>query len=332
MNQTSRGLIDFKVKNSAGSSFWIKVGAISFLCAAFAFAFSYFFNLFLIGKGISFLYWSLGSLIFFLAFFLLQVFFFNFNEAKAIIFVEAIALTLGFFSHLSTLLGLTGFVCFLMLFWASAAGQRFMDNSLKVQFWRAGKAVLPKAIAAASLLISVMALYYVNPDTKQFIISREVFGKIFEINEVFVKRFFPGFDSEASIGTMAQNIAREQIEQRPEMKGLPKSVKDQLAVQSAKAIEQNIAGFAGPAADVKKSLRDISYDFLKGKFDQLSDQLKTAIFLALAVLLFLSIEVVALPVRLAVSVLAFFLYEFFFALGLARITVDTRQKESPTLE
>lgn len=307
-----------------------KIIALAALGIIFSFSFGYFLKLFILESRLDFLLFSFSSFLFFLATFLLGAFFIKSgSRASQIIFLESLAFLAAFYDRLSTNIAIGALAGFLILLWANYSGRLELENMMKIRFWRVGKKVLPKAIAALALFISVVYVGVGGIGGKEFLISQSVFEKIISpvIDMKIVQNFLPGFNLSLPVGKLIKNLAGNQIEQNPQMKLLPSALKKQLVDQAAKELEDKFSDFIGAPVDPKIKTSEALYQATVKKFLELPENIKTFIPVGVGALIFLSIISLTLPIRWLVSVLAYLVYEICLALGFGVIMLEGRSRE-----
>ncbi len=295
-----------------------------------SFIFGYFLKLFIFESRLDFLLASFSSLLVFLAIFLLGVFFIKSQtKTSQIIFLESLAFSAVFYDRLSITFAVGVLTGFLILLWANYSGRMELENTIKIKFWRIGKKVLPKAIAALALFIGVACVGVVGANGKEFFISQPVFEKMISpvINMKIVQNFLPGFNLSLPVGELAKNLTVNQVEQNSQLKLLPAAVKKQLIDQSAKELEDKFSDFIGAPVDPKAGTAETLYRAMIKKFSELPENIKAVIPAGVAVLIFLTIISLTLPIRWLATLLAYFIYEICLALGFSDIMLEGKSRE-----
>lgn len=308
-----------------------KIIALAVLGITFSFSFGFFLKLFIFESRTVFLLASFSSLLFFLAFFMLGAFFVKSRiKTGQIILLESLAFLAAFYDRLSTNIAIGALASFLILLWANYSGRLELENMLKIRFWRVGKKVLPKAIAALALFVGVA---YVSvggvSGEKDFFIPQPTFDKIiFPIADFkIIQKFLPGFDLSLPAGELIKNLAKGQIEQNSQMKLLPEAAKKQLINQTAKELEKKFSDFLGVPIGPKTKTSEALYQAMVNKFAALPENIKTAVPVGVAILIFLTIISLSLPIRWLASILAYLAYEICLALGFSVIMLEGKSRE-----
>jgi hypothetical protein len=316
-----------------------KIIVLAVLGIAFASVFSYFLNSFFTGYQLTPLAISVSALVGFLVIFLLQSLFIkSLWRLNLIIFLESGGLMAGFYERIfAPLQGkdidivslILFWVVFVLFIWANYSGIREMDNFLKVRFWRLSKVVLPKAIASVALFVSVLFVFPSSPLSGglQLPISSATLEKFLAPASGILQKLIPGFDTSLSINELTRNLAEQQIAKMPETRILPQAARQQLILKTTRDFEGQIANIFGSDINPKLKISDIAYKWLKDKFEGLAENSKLVVMLAIAGLLFLTIEGIAMPLRWLVSVIAFVIYEILKLSGFATVALEGKSRE-----
>lgn len=295
------------------------LGVISFFLSG------YFLKLYFLGGNLNFFWLSLGSLSAYLIVFLFQSLFIkNLKRINLIIFLESAALLAGFYDKFNWTILTGAFIAFLFLLWGNYNGVRQLRDSIKVNFWRLSKAILPKAIAATALFGSVV---YISVNDGDFFLSRTAFDEILKPSVLIVQKFIPDFNFSLSINELAMSLAEKQISESPQTQFLPKSVKAQLTAQSVKELENKFSSILGAPIDPKLKISETIYETLKNKFLNLPENMRYFVLLAAGTIIFLTVESFALPFRLLISFIGFIIYEILLAAGFATIVLEGKNRE-----
>jgi len=309
----------------------LKIAVLAVFSVVSLSAFGYFFKLFFQGGKENFLLISGLSAIVFLIFFTLQTLFIKSLKINSlIIFLSCVGLA-AIFYDIANFAILTGIVLvFLALFFGNINGVRELRNSLKINFWKINKTVLPKAVAAIFLFISIIYIYGNSAVNGEFFISQRNFEKIVLSPSIIIaQRFYPEINTSLTINELAVNLAKKQIEESSELNVLPSTVKKTMVNQAAAELEKQIGGFLNipESAGKKSTISETLYETLKNKFNAFPENIKSLILIGVVLAIFLTLEVLALPIRLIISSLTFIVYEILLAFGFANVELEGRSKE-----
>lgn len=309
-----------------------KIVVLAIIGAAFSFFFGYFLKIFLLeGQFNSLLFCFLAGLGF-LVFFILDVFFIKTAWlANLIIFLNVAAFSAPFYDRLSQIFGIGALISFLFLIWGGYSGRRELENTLRIKFWRISRKAFPKAMIALALFVAVVYAEVSNFEIgeKEFFISKTTFEKIISpaANLGIIQKFLPGFDLSLPIEKLIENLAVNQAEKNSQFNLLPETAKNQLINQSVADLEKEISNFIGGPLNPQATTSDALYDIIVSKFSGLPANVKSAVPMIMAALIFLIIVSLSYFIRLIVTVLAFLIYEICLALGFSVIMMEGRSKE-----
>ena len=330
--EENKGLLNKDINEAEADKAIAKIVIFAIIGTAFSFLFGYFLRLFIFEGQSDFLLFSFLAGLGFLIFFLLNVFFIkNLWLVNLTIFLGALAFSASFYDQLSKTFGIGVLISFLILLLANHAGRQELENMLKIKFWRVSKKIVPKAITALAVFVGIVYVGVAdfNIERKDFFISQTTFEKIISpiANIGIIQKFLPGFDLSLPTEKLIENLAASQIEQNPELKLLPESVKNQLIDQSVRELENKISEFTATPLDSKAKASDALYEIIMKKFGNLPTNIKSIAPMIVAALIFLTIVGLSLPIRLMVTVLTFLIYEIFLALGFSTIIMEGKSRE-----
>jgi hypothetical protein len=310
----------------------IKTIVLIVVGAAFALGFSWFFRTFLLGGEWMQLVWSSACAIGFLVVFTLQTFFIRATSLFALaFFLQSVAL-LGFFITLTIPVIALFCVAYGLLFSASYAGRKVLENSLKIDFWNISKLIVPKGIIVITLLISVFIPLYLQAHRDTLPLSLATFDKVLSSSNVFVQRFYKDFDPSKSVEEIARTATEQQLAAMPQAQTLKPNEKALVVKAGMKEFYTRLFGYTGVQINPKDSVSKTLYGVLEKKFGALKDEAKLWVFIIVGSIVFISIASIMMPIRIVVALLAYFCYEVMVALGFARITIEQKSKETIILD
>lgn len=324
----------------------LKIAILAFFGSGFAAIFGYFLNLFLNHKDFIFFSKTLtfgnelmmAAFFLFLAAFLVQTLFINnLSKISIIVFSEFLILLAAFSFDKITVLSLPDWrflvgagIAFLFLLLAAKKGKSGMRDMIHIRFWRIGKMVLPSAIAAVFLFIS--AAYVYGTDKKEFVIPYSDFKVLFSLSSFLVDKVYPGFNINWTVNEFVSFLTQKQIEGNSQFGILPKYLQNQMIDAAAKEFTKKISDLTGVPVNAKLPIIEAFYEILKYKLTGLFQNSQSLISISIAVLLFLILEGIALPVRWLAAVLGFIIYEVLIAAEFARISYEGISKENILLK
>ncbi|MBI5306172.1 hypothetical protein HZB04_01090 [Candidatus Wolfebacteria bacterium] len=324
----------------------LKIAVLAFFGSGFAAFCGYFLNLFLNQKD--FILFSrtlsfsselaIAALFIFWAIFLIQtVFIESFRKISIVVFLEFLAVLAVFSFDKIKILSLPDWrflagagIAFLFLILAAKKGKDGMRDAIKIRFWRLGKIILPTAIAAAFLFISVA--YVFGADKKEFAVPYSDFKALFSSSAFLMDKVYPEFNISWTVNEFVSYLAQKQIEGSSQFGVLPKSIQKQMVDAAAKEFTKRISDFTGAPLNAKLSITEAAYEILKYKISNFPQNTQVLISVSIAVLLFFILESIALPVRWVVAILAFIIYEVLLAADFAKISYEGISKETIVLK
>ncbi|MFH1346915.1 MAG: hypothetical protein ABIH10_01550 [Spirochaetota bacterium] len=327
--------MDLPVEGISLDRSMVKIIILSLFGAVFSFVSGFLLQVFMVdGGGNNLLLSSLAALGF-MVIFLLCVFFIKTGwMVNLAIFIQSLAFFALFYDRLSTMVGVGAILGFLLFVSGIYAGRNEIENTLEIKFWKISKKVLPKAIAGIAIFAGVVCASFINMDDKEFFISREAFNAVVSpiTDNGFLEKIMPGFDFSGSAEEMIRSIATREIENNPQLKLLPDSIKEELLGKAVQEVKNQTTGVAGTQLNFQSKLSNTIYDFLAVKFYLLPENILNSTPILVAVFIFLVIVGFIWPIRLIAAFISFLLYEILLALGFGVIIFEGRSKENVVLK
>jgi len=298
----------------------VKIIILAIVGIIFSFFFGYFLKFFILQGRLDFLLFCFLAALGFLVIFLLQVFFIKaLRIVNLIIFLETASFLASFYSYLSNILTLGALLAFLFFLSGAYSGRQELENMLKIKFWPINKKVLPKAFAGLALFSSIAYIIIIDLSGNKFFISEKVFEQMF--------KFVPGIDFSLPVETLIRNQVFRQIQDSEQFKLLPQWAKTQAINQGVKEFQQTISDITGVPLNPKLKASEVMYQIAAKKFAEIPERIKSLIPPTVALLIFLTIISLSLPIRLVVTFIAFIVYETCLAVGFADIMLEGRNRE-----
>jgi hypothetical protein len=258
----------------------------------------------------------------FLAVFLLQVLFVKSrNLINGFILLESIAITVPFLSIFSWWLIFAWLLLF-MFFWKAAQnGKEALENQIKIRFFQVERVVIPGALTALSLFISIA---YINFFFEGGMLSKKSFQTLLRPVVPAMAVYVPGFSWDMTMGKLAEFIAVSQLGGQAEL--IPAS---QLSFATSQVISYLRAEAAPYGLTFKTSdtLIDVLYNYTAQKMNQIPKSLQSLLPIGFALLLFLIVKGFAILIRWIAAPPAYLLYQLSLATGFARLALESRSRE-----
>ncbi len=313
----------------------IKIIILALFGVVFSFASGFFLQVFMVSGGGNNLLLSSLMALGFMAVFLLCVFFIKTGwMVDLIVFIQSLAFFALFYDRFSMMVGAGAVLGFLFFISGIYAGRNEIENALEIKFWKIAKKVLPKAVAGIAIFAGVICASFIDINNKDFFISRSAFNAVVSpiTDNGFLEKILPGFNLAGSTEEMIRSIAVREIENNPQLKLLPNSVKEELLGRAIQEVKSQTMGIAGTQLNFQGKLSDTMYDFLAVKFYSLPESILNSTPILVAVFIFLVIISFVWPIRLIAAGFSFLLYETFLALGFGAIIYEGRSKENVILK
>ncbi len=313
----------------------IKIVILALFGVVFSFASGFFLQVFMVsGSGNNLLLSSLSGLGF-MAVFLLCVFFIKTGWiVNLAVFVQSLAFFALFYDRLLIMVSVGAILGFLFFISGIYAGRNELENALEIKFWKISKKVLPKVIAGIAIFVGVICASFINMDSKEFFIPRDAFNAVVSpiTDSGLLEKIIPGFNLTGSTEEMVRSIAVREIENNPQLKLLPDSIKEELLGKAVQEVKNQTASMAGTQLNFQSKLSDTIYDFLAIKFYSLPENILNSTPILVAIFIFLTIISFVWPIRLIAAFVSLLLYETLLALGFGAIIFEGRSKENVVLK
>ncbi len=313
----------------------IKIVILALFGVVFSFASGFFLQVFMVSGGGNNLLLSSLTAIGFMAMFLLCVFFIKTGWMLDLaIFIQSLAFFALFYDRISIMVGIGAVLGFLIFISGIYAGRNELENALEIKFWKISKKVLPKVIAGIAIFVGVICASFINMDSKEFFIPRDAFNAVVSpiTDSGLLEKIVPGFNLTGSTEEMVRSIAVREIENNPQLKLLPDSIKEELLGKAVQEVKNQTASMAGTQLNFQSKLSDTIYDFLAIKFYSLPENILNSTPILVAIFIFLTIISFVWPIRLIVAFVSLLLYETLLALGFGAIIFEGRSKENVILK
>jgi len=258
----------------------------------------------------------------FLSVFLLQALFVrNRNLLNVFIILQSLAIAAPFLPIFSWWL-IGAWAALLIFFWIAVRnGRNALENQVKIHFFQIERFVIPGALTALSLFIS---LAYINFFFENATLSKQSFQTLLRPAVPAMSVYVPGFSFQMTMGDLAEAIAIKQLGGQAE--SIP-------ANQLSFATSQVISYLRTQADPYKITFRssdrliDVLYSSVNQRLNRIPAGIRTLVPIGFATLLFLIVKGFALLLRWVTAVPAYILYELAFATGFASLTLESRSRE-----
>jgi hypothetical protein len=267
--------------------------------------------------------WYVGlPAISFLAVFLLQVFFVKSrNLLHIFLLLDSIAIAAPFFSIVSWWL-VFAWVALAVFFWRAVDnGKEALENQIKISFFQVERFVIPGALTALSLFISIA---YINFFFEGGVISKKSFQALLRPAVPAMSVYVPGFSWDMTMGKLAEFIAVSQLGGQAEL--IPVN---QLSFATSQVISYLRAEAApyGLTFRTNDAIIDVLYNYTVQKMNQIPKSLQSLLPIGFALSLFLIVKGFAILIRWVAAIPAYLLYELAMMTGFASLALESRSRE-----
>ncbi|MDI6734141.1 MAG: hypothetical protein QMD50_01440 [Patescibacteria group bacterium] len=344
MNQNSQNptIISQSKEIEVDQSFY-KIVILGVFAAGLNVAGVYFFNQFLITAESGNLILSLIAGILFLALIILQVFLIKSRfRLGLLMFVEAFAPVVLFYSRFTVFneipfpLVIGAVIFFVFLCVASMRGHRTLANSLKIKFWVVAKSVTPKATSGLLLFFAVLIyLNYFKWGNFNETLGQRFVSESIRSSEAAIRIWIPNFSSNKPIGDTINDFIESQLKNMKADKSgdlkvnfdqLPEAAQKIMIEEAAKGIK----GYLGKTLssfNVKDSLSDVVYRFLKNYAERLSATSKSMVGIVISLLIFFALKGIAALFYWFIELIGYLIFKFVLVTNFAHINLETRSRE-----
>jgi hypothetical protein len=276
---------------------------------------------------------GLLSVIGFFAFLSLQVFLVKgFGKIALAILAESIGLVaasgLVKFGQIPFwILLAAGAIFFFFTLAAARTGRKYAENSLKLNFFRTTYSLLPRAIIAMIVFVSVIYGASFNPVK---FLSPASFSAVLRPFQPLLSRYLPGVTFDSTMRAFLAKSAELTLQQQ--------MISGQFELPAGQTSNQIIAGTAanfstqlerylGPI-DPSKTISETIYSAVDQKLSNLIASWPAfLVSIVIGVLVFLLLKSVAFLVFWPTAFLGLIFYEVLLMIGFVRVSLETRSRE-----
>ena len=264
-----------------------------------------------------------GNIVF-LSFFLLQFLFIKSMKLQAmLVFFETAGISVFFSQYWSWLVMLAMILLFVFLLNAIRHGRTEMENQMKVHFFRIEKNLLPPAITALALFISILYVD-VNGVGKSFA-SKETIRTLLKPSEPLIQLLVSkDFSVDMTVSKLAESIAAKQFGEA--FTSLPQAAKTLAVGEMTSQLREQAATY-GIIFKNSDTVSDVFYSYFFRKFNTIPDQYRKFIPFLVFILTFFAVKSLGSLMRYAIALPAYALFQILLATGFVRIGLESRSRE-----
>jgi len=239
---------------------------------------------------------------------------------------EVLAIGAFFVSNYSVLRTLFLVVLWFSLLAAKTVASTELANSLKIRFFKVAGAALGMISKGLAIFITVFYLSFLAFQDPGVIKS----------HLVSAGNFTPGISFDESIDDVLKRFSSGDKEKKSsflffnfgfDIPGLD----EQLEGAARGQFESLLSDIAGIRVSLSDTLADTIYNIASNKLSDLSPQMKTAIWIVVGILLYLSVRFILYIIGWLSVLVAFALFHLLMIFHFFRVTTESRDKEMITL-
>ena len=326
-------------------SLW-KIIILALFGAGLVIVATHFFNEFLLTAGYSNLFFSFLFVGIFLVVMILQVFFIKdgFKMAGVTFLQGGVAPLIVFYPKIypapSLVLIAGSLIFFIFMVSAAIKGQRVLANSLEVRFFFTARNILPRVFTGFLIFFTiVLYLNYFLWDNFNDELGKVLVGQTLDSSRPIVGIVFSDISFNKTVQNFLDVIAENQLRKiRPglasragtepaiDFQSLSPPEKAEVVKQFSLGLKKELEKIVGPL-NVNEPVKGEVFKIVKNYFSGLSDALKSALGLVLALVFFFSIKGMASLLYWFIELVAFVLFKFLLITGFARISLENRGRE-----
>ena len=311
------------VENLNLDTSFIKVGILVGIGALFSGFFGWALRSYLGVNDESTIWLVAGALIGFLIVISLQPFFIKSNAViGGAVLLDTLAMSLNFLDELSLLLLAAFALTAILLYWATKRGHQFLENQLKINFFRVEGAVVKYSITATAIFISLIYINFLEFENS--FIPKANFALLFKPAEPILEKYFGAFSFDMTPVQLTEILVVKQLKDQGMLPAGP--VKNGLVSELLTRLH-DLAGQYGVTFKNNESILDILYRATLDWFQRIPEALRIIVPIGFAALVFFTVKGLGALVRWPISLVAYSVYSLALISGFARIELEPKSKE-----
>lgn len=209
--------------------------------------------------------------------------------------------------------------------WGIRGSRSEFRNNLNLQLLRSGKPQISRTLTAFVFLVLILAVPH-NMDSGEYL-SDSIFRNVFGLATNAAHSLYPEIRFNMTLGDLAQDLARYKVEQLDYFKQLPEDVQaDQLAQAGAQITDQ-LGKIVGQDLKPDITVETILHKTIYSALGALRKSYGTWFDLVWVILAFFVFRGLAILLGWAISLAAFFVYQFLVALGALTVRGEAQVQE-----
>ena len=303
----------------------LKILSLAFFTTLLALAFGYFFNFYLENGEIYALIASLVFAILFASLFLIQTFAIKDGwRAFLATLMQGAALSAWFYApeRMAVFLVPAVFAAIVLLY-GGMRGRAGISNMLRIRFSGIGGIVVHKVILSLAVIVG-MSIYLFHIDKDKIVIPKELFTETFSIARGFIPALSDTTEKTTLEEYFLSSVRAQAQKQIPDFTLLPEPMQDKVLNEGMQAAGVQLKSILGDDIDMRISISEAVHKTVSSRFADISPETRSAIF---AVLVFLTIIGLSLPIGYLVIFISFIIFEILLMTGFMSRTLEERSRE-----
>ncbi len=258
----------------------------------------------------------------FLSMFLLQVLFVKSKSLlNLFILLESSALAMPFLPIFSWWLVFAWSALFVFFWIAVRNGKEALENQVTIKFFQIERFVIPGALTALSLFIS---LTYIHFFFENSVLSKKSFQTLLRPAVPAMSVYLPGFSFNMTVEELAEAIAIKQLGGQLDL--IPASQLSFITSQVVSYLRTQAAPYQITFRSSDQIL-DVLYNSVSNRLNQIPKSIQSVVPIGFAVFLFLIVKGFALLLRWVAAIPAYLLYQLALLTGFASLALESRSRE-----
>ena len=223
------------------------------------------------------------------------------------------------------ILGVATSIMFLFLLWGDIAGRRELLSGMEIRFFHIVRPQLRKVMTA--LILGGILLYLPQWTPEANFISKNLFTQMFQWAGGLTAQWYPNLRMDTDVQAFIDSIALEQVNKDPTYQQLPQAAKEQVYKQVTTELANTVSRMLAVKLDLQESVNNLAYRSLLVFLDQWQQKLGPEFITAWAIVAYLVFRTISVVYYLAVSFVAFIVYQILIASNFFSIIGETRLRE-----
>jgi len=242
-----------------------------------------------------------------------------------ILIFEAIAVLVFFLSERLDVLLLSGGFFVIFSLWGDKNCRDELGGSLEVKFFKATRQVFTKSSTAFIILFLTLYLPYWNLDS--IFVPVGTWRSFYGSTAAFINKFYPEIDVSSKFGSLAESVARLELQNNKDYLSLPEVNRESIVKQSSAQVVENLSKSLGVTIKPDEQTSDVFYDFIVNILKKWYEQFQQFFIIGWSLVVFIIARSLAVIVYWLASLVAFVIYQLLLSFGAIHIVGESRTHE-----